>query len=128
MTSILAILLLAATFSTSTAHPSHSASSKLCTSHTLTVHPSTTNYVWAKPFISNYDVVDFLSNIASRTAATDFNPYSGGQISSTTYSISATFCTPKKGAYSNGNVLLASHGLNFDGRQVMWRAKSVLWS
>jgi hypothetical protein len=87
---------------------------KTCTDYTIPVHPTSINFVWAKEFKNNFDVVDFLSNVGSRTAATDFHPYSGSAQSTGNYSISATFCSPKNATNSNGIVLLLSHGLNFD--------------
>jgi hypothetical protein len=89
---------------------------KTCIDYEIPVTIESLNYIFAKPFQSNYDVVDLLSNLASRTAATDFNPYSGTALETASYTISATFCAPRNTASRNGIVLLASHGLNFDRR------------
>ncbi|PVH74517.1 alpha/beta-hydrolase [Cadophora sp. DSE1049] len=88
---------------------------KTCTDYEIPVTPTSVNLVWGKKFEANFDVVDFVSNINSRTAATSFNPYdltAPPALTTASYTISATFCTPKKGA--TGTVLLLSHGLNFD--------------
>jgi hypothetical protein len=90
--------------------------SKSCTDYTITVNPTSINFIWAKPLENNFQVVDFLSNVASRTAATSFNPYSGAAVQNATYNISATFCTPTAKNGSKKIVLLLSHGLNFDRR------------
>lgn len=92
--------------------------SKSCTDYTITVNPTSVNFIWAKPFENNFEVVDFLSNLASRTAATSFNPYSGAAVQNATYHISATFCTPSAKNGSKKIVLLLSHGLNFDRRYI----------
>lgn len=89
---------------------------KTCIDYEIPVTIESLNYIIAKPFQSNYDVVDLVSNLASRTAATDFHPYSGAALQIASYTISATFCAPGDTAPSNGIVLLASHGLNFDRR------------
>ena len=89
---------------------------KTCIDYEIPVTIGSLNYIIAKPFQSNYDVVDLVSNLASRTAATDFHPYSGAALQTASYTISATFCAPGDTAPSNGIVLLASHGLNFDRR------------
>ncbi|KAK0124060.1 hypothetical protein ONS95_009046 [Cadophora gregata] len=88
---------------------------KICTDYEIPVTPTSVNLVWGKKFETNFDVVDFISNINSRTAATSFNPYDSSSapvLTTASYTISATFCTPTKGA--SGIVLLLSHGLNFD--------------
>jgi hypothetical protein len=90
--------------------------SRSCTDYTITVNLTSLNFIWAKPFESDFQVVDFLSNVASRTAATSFNPYSGGAVQNATYHISATFCTPTVKTGSKKIILLLSHGLNFDRR------------
>lgn len=89
---------------------------KTCVDYEIPVTVQSMNLIFAKPFQNNYDVVDFLSNAASRTAGTDFNPYSGAALQNASYTISATFCAPVKTASHNGAVFLASHGLDFDRR------------
>ncbi|TVY75796.1 hypothetical protein LSUE1_G003867 [Lachnellula suecica] len=110
MHSFTKLLCLASTISSSLA----TTSSKSCTDYTITVNPTSSNFIWAAPFRNNFQVVDLLSNIASRTAATSFNPYSGAAVQNATYKISATFCTPTKSTGKKEIVLLLSHGLNFD--------------
>ncbi|KAH7319039.1 Alpha/Beta hydrolase protein [Rhexocercosporidium sp. MPI-PUGE-AT-0058] len=88
---------------------------KTCTDYDIPVTPTSVNLIWGKKFVTNFDIADFISNINSRTAATSFNPYdttAAPVLTTASYTISATFCTPKKGA--TGTVLLLSHGLNFD--------------
>ncbi len=87
---------------------------KTCSEYTIPVTTTSTNLIWAKPFTNNFDVVDFVTDIASRTASTDFHPYNGSYTATANYSISATFCTPT--GKNNGILLLATHGLNFDRR------------
>ena len=97
---------------------------KTCTDYEIPLTIESLNYIIAKQFQSNYDVVDLLSNASSRTAGTEFQPYSGSANESANYTISATFCTPTDTASRNGIVLLASHGLNFDRRS---RSTSLIW-
>ncbi|KAL2060027.1 hypothetical protein VTL71DRAFT_9849 [Oculimacula yallundae] len=88
---------------------------KTCTDYEIPVTPTSVNLIWGKKFANNFDVVDLISDINSRTAATSFHPYdetTAPVLTTASYNISATFCTPKKGA--TGIVLLLSHGLNFD--------------
>ncbi|KAH6711756.1 Alpha/Beta hydrolase protein [Leptodontidium sp. MPI-SDFR-AT-0119] len=88
---------------------------KTCTDYEIPVTPTSLNLVWGKKFVTDFDVVDFISDINSRTAATSFNPYdttTAPVLTTASYTISATFCTPQKGA--TGIVLLLSRGLNFD--------------
>lgn len=90
---------------------------KTCTDYEIPVTPTSLNLVWGKKFVTDFDVVDFISDINSRTAATSFNPYdttTAPVLTTASYTISATFCTPQKGA--TGIVLLLSRGLNFDRR------------
>tara|TARA_R110002060_G_scaffold51884_4_gene62911 strand:- start:839 stop:1186 length:348 start_codon:yes stop_codon:yes gene_type:complete len=108
---LLCIALLAFNCSATSSHR------KICTDYEIPVTPTSVNLVWGKKFETNFDVVDFVSNINSRTAATSFNPYdltTPPALTTASYTISATFCTPKKGA--TGTILLLSHGLNFDRR------------
>ncbi|KAH8650942.1 Alpha/Beta hydrolase protein [Tricladium varicosporioides] len=87
---------------------------RICVDYLIPVKPTSTNFIWARPFNHNYDVVDFLSDAASRTADTDLNPFSGVKNQSASYKISATFCSPRSGVVDKKTVLLLSHGLNFD--------------
>lgn len=90
---------------------------KTCIDYEIPVTPTSVNLPWGKTFTDNFDVADFISNINSRTAATSFNPYdttTAPELTTASYSISATFCTPKRAA--TGTLLLLSHGLNFDRR------------
>jgi hypothetical protein len=91
---------------------------RTCTDYTIPVNTTSLNLIWAKPFANNYDVVDFLTDTASRTAATDFHPFSGSETQTASYQISATFCTPCNSTSNKNIVLLLSHGVNFDRRFV----------
>jgi hypothetical protein len=97
------------------AEVTNAAVQKICTNYTIPVQTNTTNMLWANPWKSNYDLVDFISNF---TAGTEGNPYATETVQSTgNYNISATFCSPARTSHptgKNGTVLLLNHGLNFD--------------
>lgn len=97
---------------------------KTCTDYTIPVNPTSLNFIWAKPFANNYDVVDFLTSTASRIASADF--FSSAKIQTASYQISARFCTPKDSTSNNNVVLLLTHGVNFDRRSVLFVARSSL--
>jgi len=91
---------------------------KTCTNYTIPPKPTTTNMMWATPWKSNYDLVDFVSNFTAGLPELEDWPYTGETVQSTgDYNISATFCSPVGASYpteKNGIVLLLNHGLNFD--------------
>ncbi|KAH8685770.1 Alpha/Beta hydrolase protein, partial [Tricladium varicosporioides] len=65
-------------------------------------------------FNDDFDVVDFVSNLARRDSKTAFNPFSGTKNVTGAYTIGATFCSPKKDSPKTGTLLLATHGLGYD--------------
>ncbi|EEA21881.1 hypothetical protein TMatcc_008695 [Talaromyces marneffei ATCC 18224] len=96
-----------------------SAATKVCQNYKIPLTVTSENFVYDMPyFADNYDVVDWISNFGSRTASVDYHPFSNTKQNQTaSYTISATFCTPKdpEAAYKD-TVLFATHGLNFDNR------------
>ncbi len=74
------------------------------------------NFVLSLPrFENDFDVVDFVSNIVSRTAAVDFIPFLEEKKNQTaSFIISGTLCSPTdgEGKYRD-TLLLATHGLKF---------------
>lgn len=113
-TSISHAVLLAASFCSALAHPT--SSQKTCTSYTIPITTTSLNWIWAYPkFISNYDVVNFISDSQARVPSPDFHLVSGRENQTFSYTIGATFCTPKShDAKKSKTVLLATHGLDFD--------------
>lgn len=112
-TSFLAAVALAALLAPTSARAVSSSSTKTCTELKIPLTVTSENWIWALPkFSNNYDVADFISNVESRTAGRDFVPVSGLVNQTASYTIAATICTPK--GPSNKNLLLATHGLNFD--------------
>lgn len=99
-----------------------SAATKVCQNYKIPLTVTSENFVYDMPyFADNYDVVDWISNFGSRTASVDYHPFSNTKQNQTaSYTISATFCTPKdpEAAYKD-TVLFATHGLNFDNRCVL---------
>jgi hypothetical protein len=87
---------------------------KTCVNYTIPLTTTTTNQIWAKNWTSNYDLVDFVSNVTAGIA----NPFTGNTTQSTeSYNIAAEFCSPANVDYYHpkaGNVLIVSPGLNFD--------------
>ena len=103
---------------TTTATYTHPPSSKICKDYKIPLTIRSENYIFALPtFKNNYDVTDFWTDFASRTAERDFHPFaaSGRKNHTATYTIAGTFCEPRdKGAKNRKTVLLATHGLNFN--------------
>lgn len=90
-------------------------SPRKCTEYTIPVTTTSLNWIWNVPvFKSNYDVVDFISNLESRTSGAAFQFVSGREVQNASYSIGATFCTPTTPNAKSNIILLASHGLDFD--------------
>ncbi|KAI9687994.1 MAG: hypothetical protein M1820_010356 [Bogoriella megaspora] len=95
-------------------HPSNG----VCTRYTVREEVASSDPVWGLPkFQDNYDVMSFLVNFSRKDSATAFHPISGYQNVTKTYEVAGTFCTPT--SPKNGKektVLLASHGIWYDGR------------
>ncbi|KAK5164586.1 uncharacterized protein LTR77_009792 [Saxophila tyrrhenica] len=90
---------------------------KTCADYDISITVTSENLILGglPEFEDNYDVADFLSNLGSRTAAVDFQPVSGIENQTTSYTISATVCSPvDPKAKHRQTVLMATHGLNFD--------------
>lgn len=90
----------------------------VCTEYSIKVTATSTGYIWGIPrFKDNYDVVEFLTEIARKDSAEVFHPLSGVKNVTDTYEVAATFCTPKKTkGGKEKTVLLATHGLGYDRR------------
>jgi hypothetical protein len=92
----------------------NAAVNKTCVNYTIPLTTTTTNQIWAKNWTSNYDLIDFVSNVTAGIA----NPFTGNTTQSTeSYNIAAEFCSPANVDYYHpkaGNVLILSPGLNFD--------------
>ena len=59
-----------------------------------------------------------------KDTATVFNPIAGSENVTKTYSVAGTFCTPKETKNGKENtILLATHGLWYDGRYVDTRSE-----
>jgi pimeloyl-ACP methyl ester carboxylesterase len=99
------------------AHPSNG----ICTDFTITKTVTALNYPFALPkWKNNYDVAGFLESLARKPAKDPkdaFVPLGKPSNLTQTHTIFATFCSPKhtkKGKEST--VLVATHGLGYDGR------------
>lgn len=90
-----------------------------CVDYTIPVTITSENLKFSfPPFEDNYDLTDFVSKFVRKDSNTTFHPINGAENVTATYDISATFCSPKV-PNSNGRektVLLATHGLAYDGR------------
>jgi len=95
-------------------------SSKSCESFKIPVTVTSTNLIYAPPhFQTDFDVVDFVGTISSRSAPPPSVLFAGEVNQTAAYTISATFCKPGGGSGSSSGpakntVLIATHGLNFD--------------
>ncbi|KAF2496778.1 alpha/beta-hydrolase [Lophium mytilinum] len=91
----------------------------VCVDYTVKQEITSTNYIWAlEKFKSNFDTIDFITDIARKDSKTAFHPVRSNTKNETkTYEVSATFCSPKKATAGKVNtVLLATHGLGYDRR------------
>lgn len=90
-----------------------------CQEYTIPVTVTSENRPWVAPrWTDNYGFIDVASTLSSRTTAGFPVPYGDPVNQTASYSISATFCTPQKAGQQSKTVLLATHGLAFDRRQV----------
>jgi hypothetical protein len=91
---------------------------KSCQEYTIPVTVVSTNGIVAfSPFKDNLDLVDFLTDFTSREPPIIVTNFVGNETSTASYTISATFCTPRNSSAPNKDtILLATHGLNFDRR------------
>jgi hypothetical protein len=114
MKSILSLLVAAAAFSPVLSTSTRS--KKSCQDYKIPITVTSQNFIFGPPtFKNDYDLTDFVTDLASRTAPTDFHPFSGQENQTATYTIAGTFCTPKDSkAKHKSTVILATHGLNFN--------------
>lgn len=88
---------------------------KSCQDYKIPVTVTSENLVFGPRFADNFDLVDFVTDLNSRTASTKFNPFTGRENQTGSYTISATFCSPRDDdAPKKDTILLLSHGVNFD--------------
>lgn len=88
-----------------------------CQDYTIPVTVTSENRPWIGPrWTDNYGFIDFLSLTSSRQSAEFSSPVGNPVNQTTSYNISATFCTPETPGKSSKTVLLATHGLGFDKR------------
>ncbi|TVY92383.1 hypothetical protein LAWI1_G002284 [Lachnellula willkommii] len=90
---------------------------KLCQDFELSVTVTSSNFVFGAPkFNNNFDVTDFVTDLASREPPKTFSPLLPDKVNQTgTYNIASTFCAPSDTHAANrSTVILATHGLNFD--------------
>lgn len=92
-----------------------SSSAAKCTSYTIPLKNVTSeNFIFnITEFKNDFDLTDFITNLIRKDSSTVFHPVVGVENVIAAYTISATFCTPKKPS-GNGRektVLLATHGV-----------------
>ncbi len=88
-----------------------------CMNYTIPLTVTSDNFVFnISKFENNYDVVDVITNIARKDSNTTFHPVAGRHNVTATYTISGTFCSPKSPSGREKTVLLATHGIAYDGR------------
>ncbi|KAK3687592.1 Alpha/Beta hydrolase protein [Podospora appendiculata] len=112
-----ALLVAAATLSAT----AQATTTRTCSSYKIPITASSANLVWAlPPFSNNFEVASFVDAIASRSAGGPETLFQRApQNVSVNYTIAATFCQPARGqpgaSAHNGAVLIATHGLAYDG-------------
>ena len=98
-------------------HPSNG----ICTDYTVKEEVTSTDPIWGLPkFETNFDIAYFLFNSTRKDSQVNtLSPISGYQNRTKTYTVAATFCSPRKPVSGKETtVLLATHGLGYDGRYV----------
>ena len=92
-------------------------SRKVCTTYKASLTVTSENFVFnpALKFKDNFDVGDLWSEATARNANETFNPFVGKELDSAKYDIWGHFCTPVQKGPRKKTVLLATHGLGFDG-------------
>ncbi|KAI8623722.1 alpha/beta-hydrolase [Xylariaceae sp. FL1651] len=117
------VLLFASMLSASLCAPLDSFSSGLaglmgdCYEYDIPVTTQTEANVWGGPeFGDNYDVAAFIGNVIKRPSIPPFNPFSGKRNVTGSYTIGATFCSPRNSSSHEKTVLLATPGLGYDRR------------
>ena len=104
--------------SPATAKPNEHPSNGICTDISVTEEVSSEDPVWGGPrFQDDFDLIAFLFNTTRKDQENIPPSVSGFKNATNTYTVSATFCTPK--TLKEGKektVLLATHGLWYDGR------------
>lgn len=129
MASILSIAVLAAAayIPTCRATPScessvlprtHSSSIANCITYKIPVAVTSDNYVFnITKFENNFDLINLVTDYSIKdNDITTFDPIVGTKNSTAEYSISGTFCSPKTASARKKTVLLATHGILYDGR------------
>ncbi|KAH8894576.1 alpha/beta-hydrolase [Thozetella sp. PMI_491] len=117
------VLLCVSLVSPSICAPSTSSSSSSvdvagdCHDYDIPVTTKTEAHIWGGPeFSDNYDVAAFIGTLISRPSKPPFNPFNGTRSVTGSYTISATFCSPKTHNGHEKTILLASPGLGYDKR------------
>ena len=90
----------------------------VCEDFEIPLTVSTPALVWKAPeWDNNYDLTDFVSLAATRPSADFPLPMTSGGSFEGNVTIAGTFCSPKQPSGGHKQtVLLATHGLGFDGR------------
>jgi pimeloyl-ACP methyl ester carboxylesterase len=100
-------------YNASISRPSSSAAD--CVPYLIPLTVTSENYVFnLTKFSNNLDVASLSANVAGSDF---FHPVAGLKNETATYTVSATFCSPKEPAGGREKtVLLATHGLAYDGQ------------
>jgi pimeloyl-ACP methyl ester carboxylesterase len=67
-------------------------------------------------FQNDFDLIDLVTDYVRKDANTSFHFIAGEKNETAEYLISGTFCSPKKPSGHEKTVLLATHGIAYDGR------------
>ncbi|EPE27791.1 alpha/beta-Hydrolase [Glarea lozoyensis ATCC 20868] len=111
--SVLSLLNLASSLPTTIFHDN----TRTCQEYIIPITTTTVEAIPAfQPFRDNFDVVDFVNQIAARDAAKSFAPFSGTRNATHSYDISGTICWPTVQTEQAKTILLATPGLGFDKR------------
>lgn len=90
-----------------------------CIDYTVPITVTSENLIFdVGPFTSSLDVADLVGNFAAKDSNVTFHPVIGKENITATYEVTGTFCSPKTltGNGREKTVLLATHGIHYDGR------------
>ncbi|KAF2799866.1 alpha/beta-hydrolase [Melanomma pulvis-pyrius CBS 109.77] len=94
-------------------HPSNG----VCSDFTVTETVTSKNWGFAPAkFKNNFDVAMFLENLARKPTPPFVPLVPPKEVTTKEYTVSATFCVPKKTNGKEGTILVATSGLGYDGR------------
>lgn len=89
----------------------------ICQDQDVTITSTGSKYPWIAPkWTNDSGLIDFVSDAIIRSGAPSSPPVGAPVNETATYTISGTYCTPRKQGNKSSTLLLATHGLSYDRR------------